>query len=357
MLQPLIRGFCVCLSLMTMALSAAAQTSLTARASNLQPAVDGASADSDRVRDGLTGPVRRVRTEVVKVSGVSGKITEDTKRVLLETAEYDQKGAKTQNQYFPIAGSTLTGHETYKYDDKGNISEMTLLNADGSLLSKEMYKYEFDSIGNWVKMTTSVAVVANQKIEFEPTEVTYRTIFYYLDASMAKMLQPAANAAPNEKSGQTKPVDSALSPETRTAAALPARTSFDKTRFSSIQPPTADVSTAVVVDSKNVSIANEAPAPRILKPMSGGVLNGKALSLPVPTYPEVARRSRMAGKVEVDVVVDESGKVISAQAVSGPPALRDAAVEAAKRARFSPTKLSGVAVKISGSINYNFTLP
>jgi protein TonB len=77
----------------------------------------------------------------------------------------------------------------------------------------------------------------------------------------------------------------------------------------------------------------------------------------VPIYPEIARRARTAGKVEVDVVVDESGKVISAQAVSGPPSLRDAAVEAAKRARFSPTKLSGAAVKISGSINYNFSLP
>jgi len=154
---------------MMMALSAAAQTSLTARANTLQPTVDGANADTDRVRDGLTGPVRRVRTEVVKVSGVSGRTVEDAKRVVLETAEYDLKGAKTQNQYFPIAGSTLTGHETYKYDDKGNISEMTMLNADGSLLSKEVYKYEFDSIGNWVKMTTSIAVVANQKLDFEET--------------------------------------------------------------------------------------------------------------------------------------------------------------------------------------------
>ena len=356
MLQPLIRSFCVCLSLMMMALSAAAQTSLTARANNLPPVVDGASADSDRVRDGLTGPVRRVRTEVVKVSNVSGKTIEDTKHLLLETAEYDLKGAKTQNQYFPIAGSTLTGHETYKYDDKGNISEMTLLNTDGSLLSKEVYKYEFDSIGNWIKMTTSVAVVANQKIEFEPTEVTYRTIFYYLDASMAKMLQPATNTAANGKSEQAKAVDAGSSTEMRTAASLPARTSFDKIRFSDIQPPTANIS-AVAVDSKNNSMPNEAPLPRILKPVSGGVLNGRALSLPVPTYPEVARRARTAGKVEVDVVVDESGKVISAQAVSGPPSLREAAVDAAKRARFSPTKLSGAAVKISGSINYNFSLP
>jgi len=103
------------------------------------------------------GPVRRVRTEVVKVSNASGKLVEDNKRVLLETAEYDVKGAKTQNQYFPVTGAALTGRETYKYDEKGNISEMTLLNTDGSLLSKEVYKYEFDSIGNWVKMTTAVS--------------------------------------------------------------------------------------------------------------------------------------------------------------------------------------------------------
>ena len=75
---------------------------------------------------------------------------------------------------FPLAGSTLTGKEVYKYDDKGNISEMTLLNEDGSLVGKETYKYEFDFAGNWNKMTTSVAVVEGGKMSFEPTEVTYR---------------------------------------------------------------------------------------------------------------------------------------------------------------------------------------
>jgi protein TonB len=87
------------------------------------------------------------------------------------------------------------------------------------------------------------------------------------------------------------------------------------------------------------------------------VLNGKALSLPVPVYPQLAVRARTAGKVEVEVTVDENGKVISAKAVSGPPTLRDAAVDAARHARFSPTKLSGAPVKVIGLINYNFTLP
>jgi len=315
-----------------MSLVATAQTNLTAKANGLQPVADSVSNDSDRSRDGLVGPVRRVRTEVVKVSSASGKVVEDNKRVLLETAEYDVKGAKTQNQYFPLAGSALTGRETYKYDDKGNISEMTLMNADGSLLSKEIYKYEFDSIGNWVKMTTAVAVVENQKIAFDPTEVTYRTIFYYLDASMAKMVQ-----TPTPTSAQLPPAPA------------------NSIRLNTIQPAGASLANSNS-NPERVS-AGEAPPPRILRPVSGGVLNGKALSLPVPVYPQLAMRSRTGGKVEVEVTVDENGKVISAQAVSGPAVLREAAVDAAKRARFSPTKLSGSPVKIVGLINYNFNLP
>jgi TonB family protein len=351
MLQRAIRIFCACLSLLTVALVATAQTNLTAKASVQPNAVDGSSSDNDRARDGLTGPVRRVRTEVVKLSNATGKSVEDQKRVLLETAEYDVKGLKTQNQYFPVSGATLTGREVYKYDDKGNISEMTLLNTDGSLLSKEVYKYEFDTIGNWTKMTTSVALVGNGKIEFEPTEVTYRTIFYYLDASMAKMLQPTASSAP---------AGSSTGNDNRVVASLPARTSAAKLNGNQIQPLNLDMRPMADSSRQNVvaSDSEPPPAPRpLLKPVSGGVLNGKALSLPAPTYPDIARRMRQAGKVEVEVIVDENGKVISARAIAGPSVLRDVAVEAAQRARFTPTKLSGQPVKISGRIDYNFTLP
>ena len=114
------------------------------------------------------------------------------KHTLVEVVAYDIKGNKIENQYFPIAGSTLTGKEVYKYDEKGNISEMTMLNPDGTLLSKEVYKYEFDFAGNWNKMTTSVAVVDSRGITFEPTEVTYRSIMYYLDENVVKMVQPGA---------------------------------------------------------------------------------------------------------------------------------------------------------------------
>lgn len=97
------------------------------------------------------------------------------------------------------------------------------------------------------------------------------------------------------------------------------------------------------------------PTPRkITAPISGGVLNGKATSLPQPPYPPVARAAHASGTVTVQVTVDEGGNVISAHAVSGHPLLQAASVAAARQAKFTPTKLSGQPVKVTGVIIYNF---
>jgi protein TonB len=358
----------IVLSLVFAAAAAHGQTKLSAKANNFQSGTTGG--EDDRSRDGLLGPVRRIRTEVVKVSAMDGKLIENGKRVLLETAEYDLKGAKVQNQYFPVAGATATGREVYKYDDKGNISEMTLMGADGSLISKEIYKYDYDSLGNWVKMTTSVAVVENGKIGFEATEVTYRTIFYFLDATMTKMLEPSTNAsmsAKNESAVQppvAKNSGSAIASngtqsERKLVTALPGSISPKPTKLNA-QPPLPDFrnSTIAVNQQAFVTESEPPPAPRdsTLR-VSGGVLNGRAVSLPAPHYPEAARRMQVVGTVKVEVTLDENGKVVSALALSGPGMLRDTAVQAAYRAKFTPTKLSGQAVKVTGTIIYNFTQP
>jgi TonB family protein len=89
-------------------------------------------------------------------------------------------------------------------------------------------------------------------------------------------------------------------------------------------------------------------------PVSGGRLNGKAMSLPQPEYPEVARAAGQSGTVAVEVLIDESGSVMGARAISGPPLLQSAAVNAAKEAQFSPTRLQGEPVKVKGVITYNF---
>ena len=372
------------LALVAFSANAQAQSNLTAKAAAPQP-VPKAAVETDRSRDGLVGPVRRVRTEVVKLSNETGK-TAEGKRAVLELVSYDLKGTKVENQYFPIAGASLTGKEVYKYDDKGNISEMTLLNADGSLLSKEVYKYEFDFAGNWNKMTTSVAVIEGGKLSFEPTEVTYRSIMYYLDENMMKMAQPASQPAtspavqPNTLASAPAGNAGSANLENKTAAVVPkpsapinspnsnhktspslpdaSPTATDKqSGLESAELTGAKTDSNVETTPVNIESEPPSPAPRpILKPVSGGVLNGIALSLPSPVYPETARRLRTAGVVTVEVVVDETGKVISAVATSGPSLLRDVAVQAALRARFSPTKLSGQPVKVSGLINYKFAL-
>ena len=368
----MLNRFClVTLCLMVLSAAASAQSSLTAKAGN---APAGPAVESDRSRDGLTGPVRRVRTEVAKLLTANGTQTEG-KHTLVEVVAYDIKGNKIENQYFPIAGATLTGKEVYKYDEKGNISEMTMLNADGTLLSKEIYKYEFDFAGNWNKMTTSVAMVDSRGVSFEPTEVTYRSIMYYLDENMVRMVTPGAAATTTPQPVTPVVAPPANKPATETKTVANNKRDNKKIPNSPDLPSASSSATKLAsgpVDLKiqSVSVANQqvplvdlgsepppSPGPKpILKPVSGGVLNGTALNLPPPTYPEAAKRMRTQGVVSVDVILDETGKVVAANASSGPTILREAAVQAALRAKFSPTKLSGQPVKVSGVINYKFAL-
>ena len=96
------------------------------------------------------------------------------------------------------------------------------------------------------------------------------------------------------------------------------------------------------------------PPPKPSKPISKGVVNGSAINLPKPPYPAAARAVRASGAVNVQVLIDENGGVVSANAVSGHPLLRQAAEQAARGARFKPTLLSGQPVKVNGVIVYNF---
>jgi len=96
-------------------------------------------------------------------------------------------------------------------------------------------------------------------------------------------------------------------------------------------------------------------APPVPKIVSGGVVNGKAVNLVKPPYPPAARAVHASGTVNVQVTIDENGSVIAASAVSGHPLLKQAAEQAARASKFSPTLLSGQKVKVTGVIVYNFT--
>src|SRR5215813_306724 len=88
-----------------------------------------------------------------------------------------------------------------------------------------------------------------------------------------------------------------------------------------------------------------------------GILNSRAVDLPKPVYPAAARKDHVQGQVQVKVVLDETGKVVSAETMFGPDALRAAAVEAAKRARFNPIVIGGTPQKVFGILLYDFVAP
>jgi len=108
----------------------------------------------------------------------------------------------------------------------------------------------------------------------------------------------------------------------------------------------------VRANENNSTNQNQQPNPNQKRtPLSGGVLNGKAIYLPAP---EIPAGEKASGVVMVQVLVDEQGSVVEAKPISGPPSLYPSAVNAARFARFSPTMLMGEPVKVQGTLAYNF---
>jgi hypothetical protein len=152
---------------------------------------------NDKAMDGLNGPVNRVRTETARLSLKDGKLAEEP-RELLGLALYDSQGKKIDGSYYLVSGNRQAGREEYAHDEKGNISEMTSRDANNNILSREIYTYEHDAIGNWVKMVTSRVVYEGGKLTRQPIEVTYRNITYYFDQAIAEIVNsnPAASEGP-----------------------------------------------------------------------------------------------------------------------------------------------------------------
>ena len=152
---------------------------------SLRPAIT--VLDSTKEQDGLLGSVRRVKTETAKIELKDGRTVEGPAQ-LVEVTTYGVKGNRIENTSYPIKDGVV-GKEEYKYDEHGNITEMTVRDDKGAILSREAYDYVFDKLGNWTKMTTSLVVFENGALKHEPVEVTYRTVTYYFDDTVAKIVE------------------------------------------------------------------------------------------------------------------------------------------------------------------------
>ena len=178
------------------------------------------------------------------------------------------------------------------------------------------------------------AVVLNTKKDDELTDQFLSSFMLPEKIAPPQEVVVAGNPAPAESGGNRKPA--------------PNKENADDTQKT-------DEGNASGLEAKPAdSGAGSDRKPGEKAPINGGILNGKALSLPQPPYPPIAQQANAAGTVLVQVVIDETGNVISAHATSGHPLLQSAAVAAARQAKFAPTSLMGEPVKVTGVLSYNF---
>jgi TonB family protein len=172
---------------------------------------------------------------------------------------------------------------------------------------------------------------------------------------------------PERTEGITTTNDPMRVPESvgTTASNVPPVTGRFRLGNRNVDPPSVTPDTSACVSctgvTPKVGETETAPLPptppkRTTVNVSEGVIRAKVLEMPKPTYPILALKARIQGPVNVQILVDETGKVVSAQAVKGRPMLTKAAEDAARRARFTPTKLGDQPVKVQGVITYNFVL-
>ena len=112
-------------------------------------------------------------------------------------------------------------------------------------------------------------------------------------------------------------------------------------------------------DAKMPEVVKPTPAPTAAKtpdnrPRTLGVVNGKATYLAKPPYPAAAKAMGVNGTVNVQVLIDEKGNVVSAAVTSGHPLLRAVSETAARQSKFTPTYLSNQPVRVTGIIVYQF---
>lgn len=109
--------------------------------------------------------------------------------------------------------------------------------------------------------------------------------------------------------------------------------------------------------NKDTAAAPPPPKQEVKPRISKGVSMGDAITRVTPIYPSIAKQINAAGEVQVEIMVDENGRVIEAKAISGPTVFRVAAEEAARKWVFKPTLLDGAPVRQKGTLTFVFTRP
>ncbi len=178
----------------------------------------------------------------------------------------------------------------------------------------------------------------------------------------------AAQPAPAAEAAQDPPSDPAAPPPQLQAQMMsdqlsaPARIGAEmKTKPPADAPPAAFDATGLAGSAATGGILGSQSAPRVqaappvIVKLSASVAAGLLVQSIPPVYPDIAKTARVSGTVVLDATVSKAGAVESLRVVSGPPMLRQAALNAVRTWRYRPYTLNNQPTEIETSINVVFT--
>ncbi|MGH9865143.1 MAG: energy transducer TonB [Candidatus Acidiferrales bacterium] len=90
--------------------------------------------------------------------------------------------------------------------------------------------------------------------------------------------------------------------------------------------------------------------------IGGNVMQANLIHQVQPVYPQIAKTAHISGSVVLHAIIAKDGTIQELQFISGPPLLRNAAMEAVKQWRYKPTLLNGQPVQVDTTITAVFNL-
>jgi TonB family protein len=292
------------------------------------------------------------RDALVQKIGMGGQVTGEYHRV--STFTFDDQGNRYEKiSFFPM--STMPEITQQDIDDMGGIKPFAL---EPSKIDQYNIRYvgkeKIDELNLYIFDVTPKVVP-----KFSKTSERFFSGRVWVDDTELQIVKTKGKGVPEDKNNKFPTVETYRENiDGRywfpTYSYADEELIFDngyslhirlKIRYTDFTPTRATLKVTEIGETEDSTGA---------KPIEAGNLNSKATSLPKPVVSEEAKRVKAIGRVTVRIVIDENGKVISAQAIDGPTALREACEAAARQATFEPTVKDGITLKVTGVLTYDF---